>query len=169
MAEHTPPLLAFATGKPTKDWIGIAMHESCHMDQWAESAPVWVKAMMNENKEPMDIIDQWINGKEIDNRLLEECIFSALDIELDCEKRSVYKMKFLGLDKYITPSEYIQKSNAYVLFYLALYKTRQWYSPDKKPYDLPSVWTKMPKNWKVNYRDLNQKAVKTIINECFAY
>lgn len=166
MYERTPPLLAFATGKPTKDWIGVAIHESCHMDQWIEQCPVWTNSIMTDYGEPMNIIEKWIDGREIEDSFLRKNIYNALDIELDCEKRSVEKMKMLGLDEYIDPVEYTQKSNSYVLFYLALYRTRQWYKPHKKPYDLEAVWSKMPKTWRVDYRDHHQKYVNLIIKEC---
>ena len=66
--------------------------------------------------------------------------------------------------------EYIQKSNAYILFYWAMFKTRKWYTPKKRPYELKELWSKMPKHWLAEYHyennALNNVLIDLIIEKC---
>jgi hypothetical protein len=88
-------------------------------------------------------------------------------MELDCEKRSVAKIKQFKLP--INIKEYIQKANAYIFFYRALSKTRKWTTKDKSPYTVEAVWKKMPSkllNSQTDYKESNA-LVDLIVSECF--
>lgn len=150
------PTLACALGKDVSQWLIILLHESCHMDQWIEQVPAWT-----ENDAGMENIDLWLNGDDdVDMSLIDKEIRLSMDCEIDCEKRTVEKIKKYGLQDIINIDEYIQKSNAYVLFYLWMRKNRRWYTVGKEPYNIASVVSVMPKTFDTDYTNLDPKIEK---------
>lgn len=159
-SDNPTPELAVAIGKSPNRWIPIAIHESCHMDQWYENSPLW-------KLDNLGILDNWLNGEDYDYDFLKSNTIGCLTLELDCEKRSVEKFIKLGLDNIVNTTEYIQKSNAYVLFYLAMLRERKWYSTDKRPYEIEELWRNMPHHWDNDYENENNPLVDLIIQKCF--
>jgi hypothetical protein len=148
--------LACALGKDVSQWLIILLHESCHMDQWIEQVPAWT-----ENESGMGNISEWIEGNDdVDMSLIDKEIRLSMDCEIDCEKRTVEKIKKYGFDSIINVEEYIQKSNAYVLFYLWMRKNRSWYKIGKEPYNIPQVVSVMPKTFDIDYTVLDPKIEK---------
>ena len=138
------PLLGVATGKPFEEWLPILIHESCHMDQWAENADEWTNNMIDETKEAADYIDEWIAGNDFWEETLDKVFLAAKNVEKDCEKRTIEKIEKYNLP--INKEIYAQKSNAYVHFYEHIRKTRKWWSSEQKPpYEQVSVWGVAPK------------------------
>ena len=140
------PTLACAMGqKDFEKAILLFVHESCHLDQWSESDQhdsIWAKG------DASVYIDEWLSGEEFPQEELDDIFKTAIELELDCEKRSVEKLK-----KYNIPTNiehYIQKANAYVLFYNYLKKHRKWSIPGNPPYgDL--IYPHAPNYWLDNY------------------
>jgi len=126
-------IIACAVGKPEEQWFEILVHESCHMDQWAEEATIW-----DDYNEYVDT-SEWIAGEYIPKAALRKSFETSVALELDCEKRAVKKMMDLELD--IDVERYIQKANSYLLFYTVVSKTRRWY--DVAPYDVPELVDRM--------------------------
>ena len=126
------------------------------MDQWVEKVPEWT-----ENG-GMDNIEKWLNGDDTVNmNNIDNEIRTSIIVEVDCEKRTVEKIKKYGLDSIINIDEYIQKSNAYVLFYLWMRKNRKWYTIGKEPYNIPDVVNVMPKTFDIDYTILDSNIEKT--------
>lgn len=149
------PTLACALGKDVSQWLIILLHESCHMDQWIEKVPEWT-----ENA-GMDNIEKWLNGDDdIDMNNIDNEIKTSMVVEIDCEKRTVEKIKRYELESIINIDEYIQKSNAYILFYLWMRKNRTWYKIGKEPYNIPEVVRSMPKTFDIDYTILDPKIEK---------
>ena len=147
--------LACALGKDVSQWLVILLHESCHMDQWVEKVTEWT-----ENA-GMDNIEKWLNGDDsVNMKNIDNEIRTSIIVEVDCEKRTVEKIKKYGLDSIINIDEYIQKSNAYVLFYLWMRKNRKWYTIGKEPYNIPDVVNVMPKTFDIDYTILDSKIEK---------
>jgi hypothetical protein len=144
--------LKVSTDKPLEDWLIILIHESCHMDQFLEKSPYW-----NTEKDPLAIVDKWLNKKNINSKILKKAFQDSILLELDCEKRSVKKMKKYKLK--INTSLYIQKANAYLFSYWATYKNREWF---KFPYLNPKIYKKMPNKFltEKEYLDENCKYLK---------
>lgn len=141
--ENPRPTLAVATGKPFEDWIPILVHEGCHMDQWREGALAWTQNIMSDGQEAVDWLDAWCAGKrELSSEDLALAIARAKQVELDCERRVVEKIKRFGLPLDIPT--YIQRANAYVQFYEHVGKTRAWNPPGKAPYQVEEVWRQSP-------------------------
>jgi hypothetical protein len=145
-------LLACAMGKDISYWLLILLHESSHMDQFLENDPTWT------NNIGLVQTDEWLAGKEdVDLNVIAEEIRTSIDIEVDCEKRTVEKIKKWSLDKIIDTEEYIQKSNAYILFYLWMKKNRSWYTIGKEPYNIDEIVSIMPKTFDIDYTKLEPK------------
>lgn len=147
--------LACALGKDVSQWLVILLHESCHMDQWIEKVPEWT-----ENA-GMDNIEKWLNGDDnVNMNNIDNEIKTSMIVEIDCEKRTVEKIKKYGLNSIINIDEYIQKSNAYVLFYLWMRKNRKWYTIGKEPYNQSQLVNSMPKTFDIDYTILDPKIEK---------
>lgn len=139
----TYPILAVATGQPLEQWFPILIHESSHMDQWMEQIPEWTGNVIG-SMEMMEIVDLWCDDiVELSPEQLNRYISAGQRVELDCEIRTVEKIKQYNLQ--IDIDEYIQKANAYVWFYAMIKETRAWYEIGKEPYNDEQIWTMMPK------------------------
>jgi translation elongation factor EF-1beta len=126
------------------------------MDQWVEKVPEWTENV------GMDNIEKWLNGDDsVNMNNIDNEIRTSIIVEVDCEKRTVEKIKKYGLDSIINIDEYIQKSNAYVLFYLWMRKNRKWYTIGKEPYNIPDVVDIMPKTFDIDYTILDSNIEKT--------
>jgi hypothetical protein len=119
-----------------KDWIDVLVHESCHLDQFVENSKYW------DNGEcGIIVMDKWLMKKaNYNKKRLEKAIQDTILLELDCEKRTVRKMKKYGIK--FNKTRYIQKANAYLLSYWASYRDRKWYP---FPYEKKGIFEKMPK------------------------
>lgn len=119
-----------------KEWLDVLVHESCHLDQFTENSKYW-----RTGEDGIIVFDSWLEKEKnyTDNRL-EKAIKSTIILELDCEKRTVRKMKKYGIK--FKESYYIQKANSYLLSYWASYRDRKWHP---FPYEKKSIFEKMPK------------------------
>ena len=135
--------LTCAVGKPLEEWLPTFVHETCHKDQCIEQVDVWTDGIYGAY-ESMDFIDLWIrNLIELSPKQKDRYFKASIMVELDCEIRAIAKMEKYNLP--INVIEYIQKANAYVLFYQVMRLTRKWYTIGKEPYNVESVWKAMPK------------------------
>jgi hypothetical protein len=126
--------LAVATNKKENDWLFILIHESCHLDQFLQKTPIW-----KNGEDGIGIIDEWLGGKAYKEKELLKALKDTILLEMDCEKRSVKKIKKYKIETDV--SEYIQKANAYLLSYWATYRDKKWYP---FPYNTPSIYKNMP-------------------------
>jgi hypothetical protein len=129
--------LTVATDKKENDWLIILIHESCHLDQYTQKTPIWT-----QGEDGIGVIDEWLEGKEYKPQQLEKSFIDTIKLEIDCEKRSVKKIKKYNLP--IDTDLYIQKANAYLISYWATYRDRKW-SPF--PYNNPAIYKNMPKRF----------------------
>jgi hypothetical protein len=125
--------LVVASGK--KDWVDVLIHESCHLDQFIGKSKIYDKGGRG-----IIIIDEWLGGKNINKTRLYKSFQDSILMELDCEKRTVKKIKKYKININIT--KYIQQVNAYLLSYWATYQNRKWYP---FPYNNPRIVKNMPK------------------------
>lgn len=104
-----------------KSWLKTLLHESCHLDQWAEKSKLW-----EENSVYNDIDwDGWIQGLlEYPPEAINACLDSTKILEMDCEKRVIEKIKKYNLP--VDIKEYSKGANAYVLYYDFVKKYRTW-------------------------------------------
>lgn len=126
--------LAVATKNNYLNWLGILIHESCHLDQFLEGGDIWIP-----DKDALTIVENWIHGKNVARRRLDKGFKNTIALELDCEKRSVQKIKKYDLP--IEINDYIQKANAYLFSYMYAYVNKTWYI---KPYEKKRICANMP-------------------------
>ena len=142
-------VLACATGKELNKWLLILLHEASHMDQFLENDPLFDSLLGLEET------FKWIEGSDdVDINKIDEEIKSGIAVEVDCEKRTVEKIKKYDLEFVANSEVYTQKSNAYVLSYLWMRQKRKWYKIGFEPYNIESVYTKMPKTFDIDYTKL---------------
>ena len=136
--KNKPGILEVASGKCIGDWLPILVHESCHMDQWDEKTDV---VKMFDSVDSI-ILDNWIEGKDYSEKTINKVVNAYIEIELDCEKRSVLKIKKYKLP--IDINNYIQKANSYIFFYTYLKSSRKWEFN-------PNAYKKAAKTWYDDY------------------
>ena len=130
--------LVVATKKKNlQDWLDILIHESCHLDQFVEKSKVWCPDEIG-----LFVVERWIQNKKINLKKTVEAFHNTILLELDCEKRTVKKIKKYKL-KFNTDL-YIQKANAYLYGYGVSFKKRIW---PNRPYERLSVINEMPKRF----------------------
>jgi len=127
--------LVVATKRP--DWVDVLVHETCHLDQYIEKAPCYKKG-----EKGIFITDDWLDGRRVSKTQLVEAFKNIILMELDCEQRTVKKIKKYKLN--INLSKYIQQSNSYLFSYWATYRDRKWYP---FPYSNPKIVKNMPKKF----------------------
>lgn len=120
------PVLAVARKSPR--WLGILLHEYCHLTQWAEGAPVW-KGDKNAAWQ------EWLDGKPV--RGVKQQIALSRELEADCERRTIRLIKELNAP--IDVDHYTRGANGYIHFYNIIAEKRKWYLPDRRPYNMPTV------------------------------
>ena len=128
--------LVVATKKPKmQDWADVLVHESCHLDQFTEKSELWVS-----DNNSLHVVEAWIKGKKMSYNKRDLGFKNALLLELDCEKRSVKKIKKYKLN--INIEQYTQKANSYLFAYIVALHEKRWYA---SPYENPKIWKRMPK------------------------
>lgn len=137
--------------KENPRWLEILVHEFGHLTQWKENCKEW-----RNLKDSIEKVDSWLQGEKV--RGIKVAINRVRSLELDNEKRSVRIIKEWDLP--INTKEYTQKANAYVAFYNWMYYTRRWCSPANSPTVNPGVYKRMPKIFRMDYKNLSEKYVK---------
>lgn len=154
--DGTVPTLVCSMGRG--DSIEILVHEYSHLTQWREKIPLWV-----QSEKSMDLIDEWLSGKEVKN--IEEHIKISRDLELDNEKRSVKIIKQFNLP--INVENYIKKANSYIHFYNYMMISRRWCTPTTSPYTNKRLLEVMSPKFNMNYKKLSKKLEKIFTEEGF--
>jgi len=143
--DNGDPTLCCAIGGELNIWGPILLHESSHMDQWIENCKEWKENYWN-GKECVEWLDEWCQNKtKLEDREVDEIINRAINVELDCEKRTIIKLIKYNID--VDISEEIQKAISYILFYRFLKESKKWSATGKSPYKIKEVWSLMPKSF----------------------
>ena len=109
-ADGQEPCLTVYTTDKIDEWLPIFVHESCHKDQFLEKTDIWNKRIGDEY-DALEIFDMWIEHHvELKKYQMRPVLDNIIQVELDCERRSIEKIQKHSLDLNI--SEYIQKANA---------------------------------------------------------
>ena len=147
----------------------VMLHESQHMEQWHEGCKAWKEAFVASGIGAEDLLFLWIDKKlEFTRPQLRRMCQLAVNLELDCEKRTVKLIRRLRREgkTEIVVKEYIQKANAYVMFWRMVAKTRKWYKIGKLPYELPEVYGEFPTTFDMNYTRLPSKYEQLYRQHC---
>lgn len=107
------------------NWLEILVHESCHMDQYLEESPLWFHDLHEFNI--------WEVNKFIESDIKLRAFKAVTELEIDCDKRSLKKIKKYNLD--IDIPKYIQKSNCYHQSYYYFHKFDIFYDFENIPFE----------------------------------
>ena len=107
------------------DFLEILVHEFNHFIQWSEQEPLYLK--ISEGDSSMsEQLWAWLDHEiELPKERVSEIIQSIIDMELDCERRSVKMIKEFSLPIYL--KEYIFLSYTYLNFYNYVKIHRTWF------------------------------------------
>jgi hypothetical protein len=148
--------LHVATGKPFMEWFPIFLHEFCHGVQCINQEKVWTDNQIDKKMEAGDLIDLYLKG--LNNVSKEDALESkqkVMAVELDCEKKVVELIKKYQIQDIIDVKEYIQKSNAYVLFYHLVVEEKKWYKKTA-PYENREIYGAMPDFFLEDYNTISE-------------
>jgi hypothetical protein len=114
-----------------------------------EGPPVWIP-----DKDSLFIVEDWIHGKNLSKKTLEKGFKNAINLEIDCEKRTVAKMQKYKIR--FNKKQYIQKANSYLFSYTYAFVNKAWYP---KPYENPKIYNNMPSKFLTvdEYFDISSK------------
>ena len=155
--------LVVATGRPFEEWVELLAHEFCHFLQWSEGSPFFTESTVG-GVQIDQIVDLWLQGLvELSEEQKESYLNFMLELEKDCEERTVRLIREFDLP--VDSEYYIQKSNAYVLFYKVLQKTRKWC--DVSPYRHKEVTDQMPVDFILDYKNPPQHLLDLIETHCY--
>ena len=121
-----------------KDWLDVLIHESCHFDQFTQKHKLW-----NLADRDLTTFDKWLGGKKTSLKKLYRSVEHVVELEVDCEKRTVKKIKKFNFT-FINLEQYIQQANSYFFSYWAAVRDHKWYP---MPYNNPEIVKAMPKHF----------------------
>lgn len=154
-----------STGMPFQHWFSIFIHESCHMDQFTENAKIWTDCFKGEEDVSGKLFDWLDNDITMSKADIAEATRLSLELELDCEKRVVERIKEWDLSLDI--ETYVKRANAYVLFYNFVKKHRLWTAPGRPPYKCKAIVDRLPGTFTCNYKVLPKWFEEELINYTF--
>jgi len=143
--------LVVATKKP--DWLDVLVHESCHLDQFVQKSKYW-----KSGDTGIINIEKFISKeKNMSIKKVKKSIIDTVMLELDCEMRTVKKIKKYGLK--VNIDTYTKQANSYLFSYWTILRDRKWYP---FPYNKPKIYNKFPSNFLPlsEYKDDNNRFMK---------
>jgi len=139
------------------NFLSILIHEYCHFRQWKELCPEWVAARSLHGLDSNAAVSAWLAGEiDLDDTMLNDHIEAVMNLELDCEKRTVSFMNENNMSD-LVPA-YIKQANAYVLSYRIVQELRLWNSVGEAPYNDDEILALMPSH----FVDINYKLSDTV-------
>lgn len=154
-----PLELAIATISDSQfGWLEVLLHESCHLDQTINKRLDWYKDTS------WALMEDWLDGTVLSKPKLERITVGVQNIEIDCEKRSLRKIKRYKLP--IDQVKYVQRANAYAYYIRYLKKIRYWHNmKGSNEYDV-NIWPHMPKKFLKSYLEI-PKEIEELFKQNF--
>lgn len=141
------PKIVVAVDKPIEQWLPVLVHEFCHLEQFLEGDLTWTNLEIYETDSCTEFQD-WLDGNdELHPELITYHMKRVIDMEFNCEKRAVKKIKKFKLP--INIEDYIQRANVYMWFYSAVKEMRKWSGKnnDIPVYRIKEIANFCPKTW----------------------
>jgi hypothetical protein len=117
--------LVCCTDMPKQRWLSILSHESCHMDQFLEGEPLYLNVDLPQIQK---------------NR--QKRYRAVMEMERDCEERSIRKIIHYGLPIYLEP--YYRAGNCYLASHYYFAKYNCFYKVGRSPYDDEELMSLFP-------------------------
>lgn len=142
------PYLVTAVDYHWRQWVPVFIHESCHKDQCIQKVKAW--NTYHNGLDACQLVNDWINHTiELTDSDLDRAIYLVQRVELDCEIRTVKKIKKFNLPLDI--KSFIKRANENIYFYTAAKLTRKW---DSNTLLTDAVEDLMPTKFLNDYRTL---------------
>ena len=130
------------------DWNYTLAHELSHLHQKLEHSTVWNNAWVKYHgvkRRASGIYNDWIDGKRIGKKVAKKCCQKIVQLELDCEIRTIKLIKHWRLP--INMTKYIQNANMVIYSYVFSLKHCYFNLIDPKSFN-----KLMPKKLLKNYQ-----------------
>lgn len=138
-------------------FVELLIHESCHMDQFLNQTPKWVK---EQNNDSLSIFWEWLKNPTKIN--INPHLLNVQLMEAECEQLSIQKI--IDLDLGINTQQYTQKANSYLLFYSVLKETKKWC--DYPPYKFKDIWRGLPDKILSNF-EISEDLKQLYFDKCY--
>ena len=137
--------LAVATKRNEAAWFEVFIHETCHMDQFLEKIPAWNRKIKKRHC-PLEMYELYTDNLiDVSEDTAIDIQKYCVEIEWDCEKRSVEKIKKFDLG--IDTDKYIKKANLYLFLYPFSFRQKKWHSYRKIERNNPNILEVLPKSF----------------------
>jgi len=145
--------LGVAMGVPENNWVSTLAHELCHTKQFLENTKVWRNIKIG-NYDKGEMFDMWIEKKvELTEIQRKKYVKAIIDLEYDCEKRTVQLIKRLKLP--VDTKAYIRGAVSYLWSYKVMSEVRK--EPKVFTYEIPQLLKQMPTQFPKNPHILTKK------------
>lgn len=144
--------------KLQKKYVELLIHESCHMDQFLGKYPKWT---IEQDFNSLGIFWEWLKDGKATH--ISGHLKNIQLMEAECEQLAIQKI--IDLDLGLNIEQYIQKANAYLLFYTVLKETKKWC--DYPPYKFKEIWQQMPKDKILQKFNISEELKQLYINKCY--
>ena len=146
----------------SKNWVEVLAHEFGHFQQWKARK---FDGYIYDEVYGSSVFDDWLAGnKKLSPERVDEMTAAMQACEMDAEQRAYHLLKRFKVKTSLP--RYIQKANAYVLFYKVMAKHRQW-CDKQSPSKNPAILKLMPTTWVTDFNDLPEGFEKLVVDDCF--
>ena len=120
------------------NWIETLVHEFCHFLQFKEQDPLYTSLDQGDSNYLSEVWE-WLDNKHefISTKRKNEAFRKIIDMELDCERRSVEMIKRFKLP--INLEDYTYTAFVYIHFYNFCKKYRAWFSDGVSVADIVEI------------------------------
>jgi hypothetical protein len=120
------------------NWIETLVHEFCHFLQFKEQDPLYTSLDQGDSNYLSEVWD-WLDNKHefVSTKRKNEAFRKIIDMELDCERRSVEMIKRFKLP--INLEDYEYTAFVYIHFYNFCKKYRTWFSDGVSVADIVEI------------------------------
>ena len=151
--DHTEKVLKSAKRNPR--YLPILIHEFNHLRQMQEDCLSWRECFV-DGIDIDTLIDMWLENKiDLNEKQLREYMQKLINVELDCEKRTVDTIKEFNLESKIDPSDYTKQANSYLMMYHVVARKRAWC--EKSPRDNKAVLDIVSDKFDMDYTKISEK------------
>lgn len=142
------------------EWVSTFAHEYCHFLQWKDKPKIWHDYNSKLNGDDLYKI---YNNKPISRHKLETALNIVRELELDCEKRTVWLLQQYKIP--IDIRSYIRKANAYILFHNHAKVYRKWYPLENSPYMNSKILQACSSRFYDNYEITPRKLAEAFLEQ----
>lgn len=128
-------------GRKASLWFETLLHEYCHFLQWIEKSPVYRRSDKSNA-----IIDNWFNGKQYSNKVIDRSFDVVREMERDCEMRTIRLIKKHNLP--VNVERYTRMANCYIYAHYFMREYRKFWPFETDLMHSPNVISQMPANFR---------------------